>query len=72
MDTLSTEQATEVYWLATECQAMGSDLAKQFQTLCGLEATHHTMSQVTVHETVLPGHVACSATYGVPTTMQQA
>ena len=33
MDTLSTEHAAEVYQLATECQALGSDLAKQFQTL---------------------------------------
>ena len=33
MDTLSVEQAAEVYQLATECQALGSDLAKRFQTL---------------------------------------
>ena len=47
MDTLSAEQVAEVYQLTTECQAMGPDLAKQFQTLCGLEAMHHTMAQTT-------------------------
>ena len=50
MDTLSAEQAAEVYQLATKCQALGSDLAKQFQTLRGLEAMHHTAVQVTAHE----------------------
>ena len=68
MNTLSAEQATEVYQLATEYHALGSDLAKQFQTLCGLEAMHCA----TAHETVLSGHVAHSATYGVTTTIQKA
>ena len=68
MDTLNAEQAAEVYQLATECQALGSDLAKQFQTLCRLEATHHA----TAHETMLSGHVAHSTTCGVATTIQKA
>ena len=42
MDTLSTEQAAEIYQLAAECQALGSELAKQFQNLSRLEAVHHT------------------------------
>ena len=71
MDTLSTEQATEVYQLTTECQALGSDLPKQFQTLCMLEAMHCAMAQATAHETVLSGCVACSTTYGVATTIQK-
>ena len=72
MDTLSTEQAAEVYQLTTECQALGSDLAKQFQTLCGLEAMCHTAAQATPHETVLSGCVAHSAAYAVATTIQKA
>ena len=37
MDTLSAEQAAEIYQLAAECQALGSELTKQFQNLSGLE-----------------------------------
>ena len=33
---------------------------------------HHTMAQVTAHETVLSGGVACSTAYGVATTIQKA
>ena len=40
MGTLSTGQAVEIYQLATECQALGAELAKQFQNLSGLEAMH--------------------------------
>ena len=72
MDTISAEEAAEVYQLATECQALGSDLAKQFQTLCGLEAMHHAVAQATAHETVLSGCIACSAACGVTTTIQKA
>ena len=36
MDILSTEQVAEIYQLATECQALGAELAKQFQNLSGL------------------------------------
>ena len=52
-DTLSTEKATEVYQLAAECWALGSKLAKQFQTLSRLEAMHHTMAQAMAHETAI-------------------
>ena len=38
LDPLSAKQAAEIYQLATECQAPGSDLAKWFQTICGLKA----------------------------------
>ena len=67
-DTLSTEQAAEVYQLTTECWALGSELAKQFQTISGLEAMLHA----TAHETVLSGCVACSTTYRITTTIQNA
>ena len=70
MDTLSTEQAAEVYQFATECQALGSDIAKWFQTPCRLEAMHHTAA--TTHKTVLSGCVAHSTTYGVTKTIQKA
>ena len=52
MDTLSTEQAAEIYQLAAECQALGSELAKQFQNLSGLEAVHCTAAQATAHESI--------------------
>ena len=71
-DTLSAEQATDIYQLTGECQALDSKLAKQFQTLSRLEAMHCTMAQAMAHETVLSGCVAHSATYRVPTTIQNA
>ena len=72
LDPLSTEQAAKIYQLATECQALGSDLAKQFQTICRLKASHHTIAQATTHETVLFGCLIHSAAYAVATTTQQA
>ena len=41
LDPLTTDQATKLYQLAVECQALGSDLAKRFHTLCGLKTIHH-------------------------------
>ena len=64
------DQTAELYQLATECQALGSNLAKRFCTLCGLEATHCAAAQSTVHETVLSGCQACSAAYGLATATQ--
>ena len=55
-----------------ECQALGSELAKWFQTLCGLEASHCAIVQATTHEIVLSGCQACSTAYGVATATQQA
>ena len=72
LDPLSTEQATEIYQLATECQALGSGLAKWFQTICGLKVSHHTMAQATTHETVLFGCLIHCAAHAVATTTQQA
>ena len=43
MDTLSARQMAEIYQLATECQAQGAELTKQFQNLSRLEAMHRTM-----------------------------
>ena len=72
LDPLSAEQATEIYQLATECQTLGSDLAKQFQTICRLEASHCTVAQATTHEMVLSRHLVYSAAYAVSATTQQA
>ena len=72
LDPLSTEQAAEIYQLATECQALGSDLAKQLQSICRLEASHHAMAQATSHEMVLSRCLVHSAVYAVAPTTQQA
>ena len=72
LDPLSTEQATKIYQHATECKALGSDLAKWFQTICGLEASHCIMVQATANETVLSRCSVCSPAYAVATTTQQA
>ena len=72
MDPLNAKQATEIFQLATECQTLGSELSKWFQTLCGLEASHRAAAQATTHEIVLSGHQAHSTAYGVSTATQQA
>ena len=72
LDPLNTKQATGIYQLATECQTLGSELTKQFQTLCRLEASHHVANQATTHEIVLSRYQACSIAYGVATATQQA
>ena len=72
LDPLNTEQAAAIFQLATECQTLGSELAKQFQTFCGLEASHYVAAQATAHEIVLSGHQAHSTAYGVATATQQA
>ena len=48
-----------------ECQALGTELAKQFQTLSGLEAMHHAMAQATAHEAINAGQMAQNAAYSI-------
>ena len=67
LDPLTTDQAAALYKLATECQALGSDLAKRFCTLCTLDATHRAAAQSTVHEMVLSRCQAHSAAHGLAT-----
>ena len=67
MDTLSAEQAAEIYQLAAECQALGSELAKQFQNLSRLEAVHNAAAQATAHETINAGCMAHRTTFGIAT-----
>ena len=38
--TLNAEQSTEIFNLVAECQALSTDLAKQFQKISGLKAMH--------------------------------
>ena len=57
------DQATSMYKLATECQALVIKLAKKFQVLSGLEAIHHNSIQGTVHEMLTMGCSAWEATY---------
>ena len=63
--TLNAEQSTEIFNLATECQVLCTELAKQFQTLSGLEAMHHTMAQATAHETINVGWMARNTAYSI-------
>ena len=65
-----TEQAAEIYQLAAECQALSSELPKQFQNLSGLEAVHRTTVQATAHETINVGCMAHSTTFGIATATQ--
>ena len=55
---LTINQANSLFKLATECQALGIKLAKQFQVLSGLEAMHCNSIQGMVHETLT---LRCSA-----------
>ena len=70
LDPVTLDQAAKLYKLVAKCQVLGSDLVKKFHNLCGLEGGHWTAVQSTVHEMVLSGCQAHSATYGLATTMQ--
>ena len=66
IDSLSAEQATEVYQLTAECQALGSNL----QTLSRLEAMHRAAAQATAYETINAGCMVCSTTFGIASMTQ--
>ena len=70
MDTLSAEQAAEIYQLAAECQALSSKLTKQFQNLSRLEAMHRMAAQAAAHETINVGCMTHSTAFGVATVTQ--
>ena len=72
LDPLNAEQTVGLYQLATECQTLGSELAKWFQTLCRLEESYYMAAQATTHEIVLSRCQARSTAYGVATAIQQA
>ena len=54
-----------MYNLTVECQALGTKLANEFQTLSGLEAIHHAAGQATAHEIINVGHNAWNDAYGL-------
>ena len=60
---LTIDQATSIFSLASECQVLSVQLAKEFHVLSGLEAMHRTSIQGTAHETLTLGHSAREATY---------
>ena len=60
---LTVDQATSIFGLASECQALGIRFAKDFQTLSGLEAIHRNSIQGMAHEMLTLGHSAREATY---------
>ena len=60
---LTTDQANSIFSLASECQALGIKLAKEFHVLSRLEAMHRNSIQGTAHETLTLGHSAWEATY---------
>ena len=59
------EQAKEIFYLGAECQALSTQLAKQFQTLSGLKVMHHMAAQATAHETINAGHLGQDAAYSI-------
>ena len=60
---LTIDQANSIFGLASECQALGIRLAKDFQVLSELEALHHNSIQGMVHEMLTLGHSAREAAY---------
>ena len=60
---LTIDQANSIFGLASECQALGVRLAKDFQTLSGLEAIHRNSIQGTAHETLTLGCSTREAAY---------
>ena len=62
---LTTEQSAMVFHLGAKCQAVGTQLAKEFQQLSGVEAMHHAMAQATAHKTINRGHMERGVAYSV-------
>ena len=60
---LTIDQANSIFGLTFECQVLSVKLAKDLQTLSGLEAIHHNSVQGMAHETLTLGHSACEAAY---------
>ena len=60
---LTIDQATSLFGLASECQALGVRLAKDFQMFSGLEAILRNSVQGMAHEMLTLGRSAREATY---------
>ena len=65
---LTIDQANSIFGLASECQALSGRLAKDFQTLSGLEAIHRNSIQGMAHETLTLGWLS----YGTTSWRQNA
>ena len=62
---LNMEQSTEIFNLVVECQASSTKLAKQFQTLSGLEAMHCATAHATAHKTINARQMAQNMAYSI-------
>ena len=60
---MTVDQANNIFGLASECQALGIRLAKDFQVLSGLEAIHRNSVQGMAHEMLTLGHSIREAAY---------
>ena len=60
---LTIHEASSIFSLVSECQALSVQLAKDFQMLSGLEAIHRNSIQGMAHEMLTLGHSACEAAY---------
>ena len=73
---LTIDQANSIFSLTSECQVLGVKLAKDFQTLSGLEAIHHNSVQGMAHEMLTLGHSARELlmwlSYGMTSRRQNA
>ena len=69
MQTLNAKQFMEIFNLVVECQALSTDLAKQFQKLLGLEVMHHAVAQATAHKTINAGQLAWDVVYSASSAL---
>ena len=60
---LTIDQANSIFGLASKCQALGIQLAKDFQVLSGLKAIHRNSIQGMAHEMLTLGRSAQEAAY---------
>ena len=66
MQTLTAEQSSKIFSLAVECQALGANLAKQFQTISSLKAKHQAATQATAYKIINMGQMAHNMAFSPP------
>ena len=69
LDPVTLDQASEPCQLAAKCQVLGSEFAKKFHNLSSLKATNQAATQVSAHEMLFSGHLACNAAYNLALSM---
>ena len=67
IQTLTAEQSSEIFLLAVECQALDTNLAKQFLTISGLKVIHQAATQATAYETISMRQMAHNMAFSPPT-----